>query len=117
MKKLIGKLGLRLGGWTTVNEAPKDLGNAVCIMAPHTAIEDFFIGKAVFLGFPGNAAGRPSVSVIGKESVVVEIVLRFRLRNDDLAVFDALGNLRQGVVANLRVEIVQEFLKMFDVCH
>ena len=47
LKKQIGKLGLRLGGWTTVNEAPSDLGNAVCIVAPHTAIEDFFVG----LGF------------------------------------------------------------------
>ena len=47
LKKHIGKLGLRLGGWKTVNEAPSDLGNAVCIVAPHTAIEDFFVG----LGF------------------------------------------------------------------
>lgn len=48
LKKQIGKLGLRLGGWTTVNEAPSDLGNAVCIMAPHTAIEDFFVGLAYY---------------------------------------------------------------------
>ena len=47
IKKTIGKTGLRLFGWTTVNEAPKDLGNAVCIVAPHTAIADFFVG----LGF------------------------------------------------------------------
>ena len=47
MKKFLGKIGLRLGGWTTVNNAPSDLGNAVCIVAPHTAIEDFFVG----LGF------------------------------------------------------------------
>jgi 1-acyl-sn-glycerol-3-phosphate acyltransferase len=47
MKKLLGKIGLKLGGWTIVNEAPPDLGNAVCIVAPHTAIEDFFVG----LGF------------------------------------------------------------------
>lgn len=46
-KRAIAKLGLRLGGWKTVNEAPSDLGNAVCIVAPHTAIEDFFVG----LGF------------------------------------------------------------------
>ena len=46
LKKQIGKWGLRLGGWTTVKEAPDDLGNAVCIMAPHTAIEDFFVGLA-----------------------------------------------------------------------
>ena len=48
IKKSIGKLGLKLGGWKTVNEAPKDLGNAVCIMAPHTAIEDFFVGLAYY---------------------------------------------------------------------
>ena len=47
LKKAIGKIGLRLGGWKTVNNAPADLGNAVCIVAPHTAIEDFFVG----LGF------------------------------------------------------------------
>lgn len=48
IKKTIGKIGLKLGGWTAVNEAPADLGNAVCIMAPHTAIEDFFIGLAYY---------------------------------------------------------------------
>ena len=48
LKKQIGKLGLRLGGWTVVNEVPSDLGNAVCIVAPHTAIEDFFVGLAFF---------------------------------------------------------------------
>ena len=37
---------LKLRGWKTVNAYP-DLGNAVCIVAPHTAIEDFFVG----LGF------------------------------------------------------------------
>ena len=47
-KKFIGKIGLKLGGWTTVKEAPDDLGNAVCIMAPHTAIEDFFVGLAYY---------------------------------------------------------------------
>ena len=46
-KKTIAKIGLKLGGWTTVNETPEGLGNAVCIVAPHTAIEDFFVG----LGF------------------------------------------------------------------
>ena len=51
LKKQIGKLGLRLGGWTTVNEAPSDLGNAVCIVAPHTAIEDFFVGLGVYWSY------------------------------------------------------------------
>ncbi|MCR5014677.1 MAG: 1-acyl-sn-glycerol-3-phosphate acyltransferase [Bacteroidales bacterium] len=48
LKKHIGKWGLRLGGWKTVNEAPSDLGNAVCIMAPHTAISDFLIGLCYY---------------------------------------------------------------------
>ena len=47
IKKFIGKTGLKIGGWTTVNEIPADLGNTVCIVAPHTAIADFFVG----LGF------------------------------------------------------------------
>ena len=54
LKKQIGKLGLRLGGWKTVNEAPSDLGNAVCIVAPHTAVEDFFVGLGFYwyYGYP-----------------------------------------------------------------
>ena len=48
IKKFIGKTGLKLGGWTAIKEAPDDLGNAVCIMAPHTAIEDFFVGLAYY---------------------------------------------------------------------
>ena len=51
LKKQIGKLGLRLGGWTTINEAPSDLGNAVCIVAPHTAIEDFFVGLGFYWSY------------------------------------------------------------------
>ena len=51
LKKQIGKLGLRIGGWTTVNEAPSDLGNAVCIVAPHTAIEDFFVGLGFYWSY------------------------------------------------------------------
>ena len=48
MKKFIGKLMLRIGRWKTVYNVPADLGNAVCIMAPHTAIEDFFVGLAFY---------------------------------------------------------------------
>ena len=48
IKKTIGKLGLKLGGWSVVNEVPPDLGNAVCIVAPHTAVEDFFVGLAFY---------------------------------------------------------------------
>ena len=43
-KKTLGKIGLKVGGWTTVYDVPADLGNAVCIVAPHTAIADFFVG-------------------------------------------------------------------------
>ena len=46
-KKTIGKARLKLGGWKMVNAYP-DLGNAVCIVAPHTAIKDFFIGLAYY---------------------------------------------------------------------
>ena len=51
LKKQIGKLGLRLGGWTVVNEVPSNLGNAVCIVAPHTAIEDFFVGLGFYWSY------------------------------------------------------------------
>ena len=30
--------------WKTVYDVPADLGNAVCIVAPHTSIADFFVG-------------------------------------------------------------------------
>lgn len=48
MKKAIAKLGFKVGRWKVVNEAPADLGNAVCIVAPHTAIEDFFVGLCFY---------------------------------------------------------------------
>ena len=44
LKRVIGKIGLKIGRWKFVNQVPDDLGNAVCIVAPHTAIEDFFVG-------------------------------------------------------------------------
>ena len=47
-KRFIGKLGLKIGGWRTVHEVPADLGNAVCIVAPHTAIADFFVGMCYY---------------------------------------------------------------------
>ena len=43
-KRFIGKVGLKVGRWKTVFNVPADLGNAVCIVAPHTAIADFFVG-------------------------------------------------------------------------
>ncbi len=48
LKKTIGKLGLKLGGWKTVNKTPEGLGNAVCIVAPHTAIADFLVGLCYY---------------------------------------------------------------------
>lgn len=44
LKQTIGKIGLKVGGWTPVYDVPADLGNAVCLVAPHTAIADFFVG-------------------------------------------------------------------------
>ena len=51
IKHTIGKIGLKIGGWKVVNRVPADLGNAVCIVAPHTAIEDFFVGLAFYWYF------------------------------------------------------------------
>ena len=48
LKKAIAKLGFKIGRWKVVNQAPADLGNAVCIVAPHTAIEDFFVGLCFY---------------------------------------------------------------------
>lgn len=47
IKKAIGKTTLWLFRWKAVNTYP-DLGNAVVILAPHTAIMDFFIGLAYY---------------------------------------------------------------------
>ena len=47
-KRFIGKIGLKVGGWRDVYNVPADLGNAVCIVAPHTAIADFFVGLAFY---------------------------------------------------------------------
>ena len=48
LKKAIGRLGLKLGGWKLVTQIPDDLKKAVIIVAPHTAVEDFFVGWAFF---------------------------------------------------------------------
>ena len=47
MKKFLGKAFLKLGRWKVANTYP-NLGNAVCVVAPHTAIADFFIGMAFY---------------------------------------------------------------------
>lgn len=54
LKRAIGKFGLWIGRWKVVNQAPADLGNAVCIVAPHTAIEDFFVGLSFYLYYGYN---------------------------------------------------------------
>ena len=51
IKHTIGKIGLKIGGWKVINRVPADLGNAVCIVAPHTAIADFFVGLAFYWYF------------------------------------------------------------------
>ena len=48
LKRFIGKVGLKVGGWKEVYNVPADLGNAVCIVAPHTAIADFFVGLCFY---------------------------------------------------------------------
>lgn len=48
MKKFIGKLLLKLGGWKPMGEIPADTQKCVIIEAPHTAIQDFFVGIAYF---------------------------------------------------------------------
>lgn len=48
LRKLIGKVGLKLGGWKVVAQIPDDVKKAVVIVAPHTSIEDFFVGWAFF---------------------------------------------------------------------
>lgn len=48
IKRAIGKIGLKVGGWNDVYDVPADLGNAVCIVAPHTAVADFFVGICYF---------------------------------------------------------------------
>ena len=48
LRRAIGKFGLWVGGWKAVNTIPKDLRKCVCIVAPHTSIEDFFVGWAFF---------------------------------------------------------------------
>ena len=50
-KHFIGKVGLKVGRWKTVYNVPADLGNAVCIVAPHTAIADFFVGMNFYWYF------------------------------------------------------------------
>lgn len=51
MRHFIGKVGLKVGRWKTVYNVPADLGNAVCIVAPHTAIADFFVGMNFYWYF------------------------------------------------------------------
>lgn len=47
-KKFLGKTCLKLGGWTPMGDIPADVQKCVVIEAPHTAIQDFFVGIAYF---------------------------------------------------------------------
>lgn len=44
-KSWFGKTMLKLKGWKMVGEIPEDIKKSVTIAAPHTSIEDFFIGR------------------------------------------------------------------------
>ena len=44
IRKFIGKLLLKIGGWKMVGDVPKD-DKYVCIIAPHTSFRDIFVGK------------------------------------------------------------------------
>lgn len=48
IRKAIGKFGLWVGGWKAVNAIPHDIRKCVCAVAPHTSVEDFFVGWAYF---------------------------------------------------------------------
>lgn len=48
IRRAIGKFGLWVGGWKAVNSIPNDIRKCVCIVAPHTSMEDFFVGWAFF---------------------------------------------------------------------
>ncbi|MCQ2315482.1 MAG: 1-acyl-sn-glycerol-3-phosphate acyltransferase [Bacteroidales bacterium] len=47
-KKWIGKTYLKLRGWTVVGDIPPEIRKCVIIEAPHTSMEDFFIGLSFF---------------------------------------------------------------------
>ncbi len=47
-RQFIGRSYLRLKGWKRVGHLPAEARKCVCIVAPHTSIEDFFIGLAFF---------------------------------------------------------------------
>ncbi len=44
LKRFIGKAALKLKGWKRVGTLPPEAKKCVCIYAPHTSVEDFFIG-------------------------------------------------------------------------
>lgn len=48
LRKAIGNFYLKINRWTVVNKIPSDIKKCVCIVAPHTSIEDFFVGWAFF---------------------------------------------------------------------
>lgn len=72
LKKAIGKLGLKVGRWHTVFNVPADLGNAVCIVAPHTAVADFFVGMCFYWYY-----GTPYKFMIKAEFFKTRLVSKF----------------------------------------
>lgn len=72
LKKTIGKIGLKIGRWHTVFNLPADLGNAVCIVAPHTATADFFVGMCFYWYY-----GVPYKFMIKAEFFKTRLVSRF----------------------------------------
>jgi 1-acyl-sn-glycerol-3-phosphate acyltransferase len=46
--KSIGYLILKIRGWKTVGEIPDGIKKCIILVAPHTSIEDFVIGKAFY---------------------------------------------------------------------
>lgn len=48
IKKQFAKICLRLKGWKITGKIPDNIKKCVIIVAPHTSIEDFFIGRFAY---------------------------------------------------------------------
>ena len=103
LRRAIGKFGLWVGGWKAVNSIPKEIRKCVCILAPHTSIEDFFVGWAFFWsqdlhfkvmmkaeffknGFMRWALGKLGGIPVdrGKQNHLVEQMVDMFCKNDDV---------------------------------
>lgn len=101
IKRTIGKIGLKLGRWRTVYNVPADLGNAVCIVAPHTAIADFFVGMNYYWYY-----GTPFKFMIKAEFFKSRLVGWFLYK---------LGAVR--VDRGKRNNLVEQMIAMFQQSH